>query len=164
MTHYCEKHQPGGSALLLNLYRTQTSSSVAPTHFPLPAYTLPFVAYANASRRQPQSTHVHSLKEVIPIEILASLEIHRVSVAVGILHGGESCRCSNLFVHGQATCRRVALASGVGLRFCNAKAPLAAIRGVHNHMHHGSNHRRRGRCNNDESYCGLSHFLQVTVI
>ena len=60
----------------------------------------------------------------------------------------------------------VALPWHLGLDCTSAtlKAPLAAIRGVHNHMHHGSNHRRRGRCNNDESYCGLSHFLQVTMI
>jgi len=69
--------------------------------------------------------HVHSLKEVILVEILAFLEIHRISAVVGILHAvnwSSSCRC-NLFVHGQATCRRrVALAPGAGLHFCNAKS------------------------------------------
>jgi hypothetical protein len=74
-----------------------------------------------------------SLKEVILAEILALLEIHCISAVVGILHAvnwPSSCRCSNLFVHGQATCRRrVALAPGAGLHFCNAKSawPLVAF-------------------------------------
>jgi len=61
--------------------------------------------------------------EVILIEILASLEIHRVSAVVGILHGGELV--FELVV--EVTCLftgkpHVVVAPGAGLHFCNAKS------------------------------------------
>jgi hypothetical protein len=49
MTHYCEKHQPGGSAPLLNLYRTPDVIVSHTSPFPVSCVTLPFAVHANAS-------------------------------------------------------------------------------------------------------------------
>ena len=123
MTHYCEKHQPRGSAPLLNLYCTPDVIVSRTGPFPVScvhiALCCPCQCFPPPAT---QSTHVHSPKEVIPIEILASLEIHRVSAVVEILHGLRAVVAVTCLFTGEPHVVALPWHLGLDLRFCNAKS------------------------------------------